>query len=127
MKLAAWHSRPLLKPRRNESEKEARPDTHPNPNPNPNNMQTKLNKTNMFVRIATVLAAMAGTSRPAHQIEAKPNRAIEISPPIPEVPLNLERRQLHINDINWKWRNQRQDRKARRRRWAAGDRHAFAR
>lgn len=32
-----------------------------------------------------------------------------------------------VHEINWKWRNQRQDRKARRQAFSNGDRRAFKR
>lgn len=82
----------------------------------------------MFIQAATAIAAMVGFSKPSHQVEAKPNVIRKVNAPVnADRWLNLERRQLHVDSINWRWNNQRQERKNRRRRWAAGDRHAFAR
>lgn len=97
-------------------------------------MNTKIAKANQFIRAITAcFAAFTGsckpdtqpTPKPAHQRESKPNlshKSREVSPK-----WTPPESRLAVNEINWVWRNQRQDRKARRRRWAAWDRHAFAR
>ena len=96
-------------------------------------------KPNLLAALTTATAAMLSrfrgkpdpTPKPAHQREAKPNYTLKISggdwqPKVPALPI-LNEGSLRVDAINWRFRNQRQDRKNRRRRWAAGDRFAFAR
>lgn len=92
-------------------------------------MNSNVKKSNPFARLVAAVAAcvsrFSGNGKPAHQREAKPNMYMKIRNVPDQTDYLIEKKQLHVEGIDWRWHNQRQIRKDRRRAHAAGVRHAF--
>lgn len=90
-------------------------------------MNTNVKRTNPFSCLVTAVCACvsAFTGKPRHQIEAKPNVVMKVRDFKDRRASLTEKKKLRVESVDWRWHNQRQIRKNRRRAHAAGVRHAF--